>query len=70
LPKGNKTILAGAILFAIAVFSIAAYIVTGFPDFSCGCPIRVTIIISTIASPIIIVVAILLIRKGRREKKP
>ena len=69
MPKGHRMILAGAILFAIAVFSIAAYIATGFPDFSCGCPIRVTITISTIASPIIIVVAILLVRKGSKYEK-
>ena len=72
--KRLKKILLATILLGYSILSIVAYIATGFPGFSCGCPIKLTIIFSTIASPFLIIIAFLLIRKDRMiasgKKKP
>ena len=72
--KRLKKVLPAVILLGYSILSIAAYIATGFPDASCGCPVKLTIFFSTIASPVLIAIALLLIRKDRMaasgKKKP
>jgi hypothetical protein len=70
----ERKIIIAIVLLAYAAISIIAYVVTGFPDISCGCPIKLTIFFSAIASPVLIAIALLLIRKDRMiasgKKKP
>jgi len=58
-------IVTAAVLLAFSTISIVTYVATGFPDISCGCPIKLTIFFSAIASPVLIAIALLLIRKDR-----
>ena len=67
MEMGRKVL--AVILIAYAIFSIVAYVATGFPDTSCGCPIKVTIFLSALASPVLIIIAVLLIRHSGKQPK-
>jgi len=55
------------VLITYAIIAIVAYVAAGFPDLSCGCPVKVTIFLSALVSPILIIAAVLLIRRtGKR----
>lgn len=54
------------ILLAYAGLAVLLYIATGFPDPSCGCPIKVMIFFSAMASPVLTVIALVLILMNRK----
>jgi hypothetical protein len=66
MEMGKKVAM---ILMAYATISIVAYVASGFPDLSCACPIKITIVLSTLASPFLIITAVLLLRHNGKQPK-
>jgi len=59
--------IAAFILIAYACLAFLVYAATGFPDASCGCPVKVTVFVSVIVSPALIVIAGVLMRLDKKE---